>query len=351
MSRYLTQALVSVLIALGLMVLLALFLVRPDLSVDTLVDSYSNAQSQFIEIDGMAVHVRDQGSKDSPAILLLHGTFSSLHTWSGWVDELVKGHRVVSIDLPGFGLTGPHPQSDYSLQATLFLLESLRAELGIVHWVVAGNSLGAGYALAYAQHFPDSVLAVGLLNGGRIRLTEEEFEAQRERVVKEQQSEAGSSWVVQALRQPQLRQALGVITPKFLVRLALEDVYADPERIDDDLVERYQVLIRRQGNRQAFMDRFSGSGPVGRLEFPLPPPIGPTQISQPVLIQWGGQDRWISPTVGDALALALPTSTHIVYDDLGHVPMEEDPERTVADFMAFLSAAGLSTKTDASWVP
>lgn len=88
----------------------------PDRPVDSLKARWAPAPSQFITVQGMQVHLRDEGPKDDPEpIVLLHGTSASLHTWDGWVDALKGQRRVIRIDLPGFGLTGPAPDNDYRL--------------------------------------------------------------------------------------------------------------------------------------------------------------------------------------------------------------------------------------------
>ena len=80
----------------------------PDRPVETLVARWAQPPSEFIDLDGQLVHVRDEGPKgDAAPIVLLHGTSASLHTWDGWVQALRPTRRVVRIDLPAFGLTGP----------------------------------------------------------------------------------------------------------------------------------------------------------------------------------------------------------------------------------------------------
>ncbi|MFN5510898.1 MAG: alpha/beta fold hydrolase, partial [Burkholderiales bacterium] len=85
-----------------------------DLPLKDLKSRYGSGASRYLPMDGIEVHWRDEGPQDAPVLLLLHGTASSLHTWDGWVAELTPRWRVVRLDLPGFGLTGPHPSDDYS---------------------------------------------------------------------------------------------------------------------------------------------------------------------------------------------------------------------------------------------
>ena len=83
-----------------------------DISVEDLKKEYTNEQSQFIEVDEINVHFRDEG--EGFPIVLIHGTEASLHTWDAWTDELKKTNRVIRMDLPAFGITGPNKNADYS---------------------------------------------------------------------------------------------------------------------------------------------------------------------------------------------------------------------------------------------
>ncbi|HET9978510.1 MAG TPA: alpha/beta fold hydrolase, partial [Burkholderiaceae bacterium] len=79
----------------------------PDRPVESLVARWAPPPSEFIEVRGQLVHIRDVGPRADPApLVLLHGTGASLHTWEGWTATLAKTRRVIAFDLPGFGLTG-----------------------------------------------------------------------------------------------------------------------------------------------------------------------------------------------------------------------------------------------------
>lgn len=86
-----------------------------DISVEDLKKEYANEHSKFIEIDKMQVHYRDEGT--GFPIVLIHGTASSLHTWDAWTKELIKNYRVIRMDLPAFGITGPNKTADYSIKS------------------------------------------------------------------------------------------------------------------------------------------------------------------------------------------------------------------------------------------
>ncbi len=338
MMRWVIRLGLSLAISVGLVMALVVSLVRPDLDLEPLIERYTNEQSQWVDVGGFSIHVRDQGNPEGLPVLLLHGTFASLHTWEGWVAELGDQYRIISLDLPGFGLTGPHPNHDYSLASTLNILESIREHFDINEWVVAGNSLGAGYALAYAQHKPQSVIALGLLNGGRVRLSQADYEAQQATVEARQAQERGDSIVAQALRQPLARALLAQITPAFLVRYALKDVYGHPELVGEAQVARYQDLLRRPGNREAFIKRFDRTRRLTSNVPALGDPVPAYDLNLPILIVWGDQDSWIPLDVGQTLASVLPNAELKVYAGLGHIPMEESPEETAAYFGQFLDS-------------
>ena len=102
-----------------------------DIPLDKLKAKYTNSASQFIKVNGMDVHYRDEGNlADSIPIILIHGTASSLHTFDAWTDSLKKTNRVIRMDLPAYGLTGAFPDGNYSMgNYTNFLktfLESLK---------------------------------------------------------------------------------------------------------------------------------------------------------------------------------------------------------------------------------
>ena len=94
-----------------------------DIPLNELKTKYTNTASSFISVDGMDVHFRDEGdAKDSIPIVLIHGTGSSLHTFEGWTTKLKQDYRVVTMDLPGYGLTGPFPDRMYSMDHYVDLL-------------------------------------------------------------------------------------------------------------------------------------------------------------------------------------------------------------------------------------
>jgi alpha/beta hydrolase fold len=133
-SRWLRRGLWAVLAAVALGIASQ---VTGDLPLDELKRSYAGGASRFVDVGGLAVHYRDEG--EGPPLLLLHGTGSSLHTWDAWAEALRAHFRVIRMDLPGFGLTGPNQQDDYRIDTFVAFLEAFRSKLGLDGFALAGH--------------------------------------------------------------------------------------------------------------------------------------------------------------------------------------------------------------------
>ena len=103
----------------------------PDTDPAAMRAKYTNAASRFVEVEpGLKVHIRVEGKADGPALLLLHGSNSSLQTWEPWVARLGNDYRIVSLDLTGHGLTGPHPKRDYRVATTVGVVDAVVEDFG-----------------------------------------------------------------------------------------------------------------------------------------------------------------------------------------------------------------------------
>lgn len=114
-----------------------------------------------------------------------------------------------------------------------------------------------------------------------------------------------------------------------MIESSVRNAYGDPDKVGDGLVECYYQLTLRKGNRQALRQRFA-QAPSGELH----ECIGELQL--PTLIIWGARDRLIPPDNAERFAADIEGSQMVLFDDLGHVPQEEDAQRTVAVLVAFL---------------
>ncbi len=310
-------------IVLAFALLVAAFIAwswAPDIPVEQLKARWAPPPSQFIAVDGLQVHVRDEGPRDDPLpIVLVHGTSASLHTWEGWAGELRKTRRVIRFDLPGFGLTGPNAAHDYSSDAYVRFVVALMDRLGVQRFIIGGNSLGGDVAWAVAHAQPRRVERLILVAAAGYRIA--------------------SLSVPLGFRiagTPALRGLMANILPPGLIEQSLRHVYGDPSRVTPEQVALYTDMARREGNRQAlgqalrqrFAQRETGHD-AGREQ-------DIKTLRLPTLILWGGQDRLIPPVYAQRFASDIPGSKRVVFEALGHVPQEEDPAATLAVVQAFL---------------
>lgn len=284
-----------------------------DIPVDDLRAEFTNQESQFIDVLGMSVHYRDEGS--GPLLVLIHGTAASLHTWDGWVDALQDDFRIVRLDIPAFGLTGPDPTGDYSIDRYVEFLEAFASALNLESFALAGNSLGGEIAWRYALAHPQRVNRLVLVDAvGYAR-----SEGQKENLA------------FKLARTSGFKTVMSKITPRFLYRQGLLEVYGDDSKVTEELVDRYFRLSLREGNRRAFAER------VIAAQVPIKGDV--RNITQPTLILWGADDLWIPLEHGRNFARDIDGSQLVVYPGVGHVPMEEIPEQSAADTRTFLLAA------------
>ena len=306
----------------------------PDRSVESLVARWAPPPSEFIDLNGQLLHYRDVGPRDDPLpIVLLHGSSASLHTWEGWARALRGQRRVISLDLPAFGLTGPFTgryagQTYTGANYARFVLDVLD-RLEVARFVVAGNSLGGEVAWRIAAAAPQRVAQLVLVDAAGYPL---------------EASQMPLGW--QIARLPVVGHIAEYLLPRPLVVQGLQAVYGDPAKITEVLVDRYYELTLRAGNRAALVQRAQTWSPAE----------GVAQVSgvvAPTLVLWGGRDRIIPPALARRFARDIPGAQVVLFDELGHVPQEEDPARTVAVVKTFLGigAAAVSAAALVSPAP
>ena len=183
----------------------------------------------------MQVHYRDEG-KGFP-IVLVHGTAASLHTWDAWTHELKKTNRVIRMDLPAFGITGPNKDADYSIEAYTTFLHSFLEKLQLKKFHIAGNSLGGNIAWNYTADYPENVEKLILVDASGLPTNKEQ------------------PAIFKMAKTPVLSSLFLYVTPKFLIKKNIDEVYADNSKVTDELVTRYHKMALRVGNRKAFVDR------------------------------------------------------------------------------------------------
>lgn len=284
----------------------------PDQSVQSLSARWAKPPSQFVEVDGMTVHLRDEGPRDDTVpIVMLHGTSASLHTWDGWAHSLVDQRRVIRFDLPAFGLTGPHPGNDYSMAAYVHFVNAVLDKLGVTSCVLVGNSLGGQIAWGVALAHPKKVGRLVLVDAAGYPL---------------QSTSVPIGFRI--ARTPGLRVLMEHTLPRSVIDSSVRNVYGDPSKVTSDLVDRYYDLTLRAGNRQALAHRMDQrvSGDEAQIK----------GLKLPTLILWGAKDQLIPLENAQRFAGDIQDSRLVVFEKLGHVPQEEDPQESVRVLKDFL---------------
>ncbi|MES2818532.1 MAG: alpha/beta fold hydrolase [Pseudomonadota bacterium] len=310
LARALATALIVLLLGAGVFIALNW---APDLSREALQPRWAPSPSQFVTIDGLAVHLRDQGRRDDPLpLVLLHGTSASLHTWEGWVQALAPERRVISLDLPGFGLTGPFADEDYRIERYSAFLAQLLDRLEVPKVIVAGNSFGGQLAWQFALDYPQRAHQLILVDAAGYPREAREVPLG-----------------FRLAQVPLLRPLMTRVLPRSMIEASVRSVYGDPDKVTAALVERYYELTLRAGNRDALHQRFE-QVPAGQHQARI------AELRVPTLILWGGRDQLIPPSHGERFKQAIPGSRLVLFDALGHVPHEEDPGLTVAAVRGFI---------------
>ncbi len=319
-----------------LAVLVVAFLVfrTPDTDPAQMRAKYGAPPSQFVDVGcGLTVHLRDEGPRDAPAILLLHGSNADLHTWEPWAAALRDRYRVIRFDQVGHGLTGPDPAGDYSTAGFVADILAVADRLGLGRFVIGGNSMGGKHALAFAIAHPERVAGLVLVDasgGPMLRL---------EREPGEEEESSGGNIGFTIARMPGVNLLVEQITPRALIAQSLEQSVSVKSVASEAAIDRYWELLRYPGNRRATLKRFSES-------YEALPVAGIAAISAPTLILWGEEDRLIPVEAGRWLAQTIPASRLVTYPGIGHLPQEEAVSATLADLEPWLASHASSPNSE-----
>lgn len=273
-----------------------------------MADSFSSdpLADRFLQVDGMSIRYRRSGT--GTTLLLLHGTASSLEHVDGVVARLGPGLDLIRVDLPGFGMTDPHPRRDYRIVAYVDVVTRVLDALGVERCAVLGNSLGGNIAWNLALDHPDRVGALVLVNAT----------GYPEKELPTGMSLARSPWV-----RPILRRAM----PRGAVERNLRDAVGPGSTIvDDAMVDRVHGFWSRPGHRGAFVDlvntdQIDRTGELAR-------------ITAPTLVL-------TSASIPSRFASDIPGATERVHPDGGHLLPEEQPDWVAHHVATFLAERGL----------
>jgi len=294
---------------------------RDDIPYERLAARYESAASRYVDLPGgIHMHYRDEGRAGGPTLLLIHGFSASLHTWEGWVRELGGEYRIVAIDLPGHGLTRAPAGYRASIEAFRDAVADFTRAQGITQFALAGSSMGGNVAWEYALAHPGQVQALILVGASGWPPVEIETD--------------GEPLVFRLLRNPLVGPVLRDLDNTRLIREGLQASFYDPAFVDDTMVGRYADLARAPGHRDILLQIASG---FNARNYATPERLA--ALGMPVLILHGDTDRLVPPQHGQQFADAIRGSTHIVYEQTGHIPQEEITERSAGDVRTFLQRA------------
>jgi pimeloyl-ACP methyl ester carboxylesterase len=311
----------------GLLVVLALlifagiglivFLSDPDVRDVEAREKYGNPPSQFITLpSGATVHYRDQGQRNGLPLVLLHGSNASLHTWEPWVAQVGDQFRMISIDLPAHGLTGPTPGEDYSQEAMAQFVNEFTTVMHIERFALAGNSMGGGIAARFAIHYPERLTHLILVDAAGMPTKEPR--------------DPGLGFII--ARTPVLQNLMLYVTPRGMFEEGLKKAIENDALVTPEMVDRYWILNRKAGNRAASLKRF-------QTPFDTFVQDNAAKIRTPTLILWGEKDTLTPRDMGTAYNAAIKGSKLVVFRNVGHIPMEEVPDQSARIVREFLSPA------------
>ncbi|MDI6742533.1 MAG: alpha/beta hydrolase, partial [Smithella sp.] len=275
-----------------------------NIPLDQIKAKYADYESKILQIDDMNIHYKDEG--EGPVLILIHGVCASLHTWDGWVQHLKGHYRIIRFDIPGFGLTGPAPDTSlYQIDAAVALFEKIVGEMKLDKFYLAGNSLGGYISWKYTLKNPDKVEKLILIDS-----------------IGFPQPLPG---IISFASNPLIRPFSRHIMPRFLFNTAVKQVYGDQSKVTPELKDRYFELAMREGNKGSYVAVFTE---MRRLCKDENLSQGIRDIKTPTLIMWGTEDRWIPFKYFEDWKRELPSAKFIQYEGAGHTPMEEIPDIT-----------------------
>ncbi|MBL4634370.1 MAG: alpha/beta hydrolase [Kofleriaceae bacterium] len=277
--------------------------------------------AKFFTVDGVRLHYTDVG--EGPAIVLIHGFGSSLEIWHKVVPELSSNHRVVAIDLKGFGWSS-RPEGNYSPTEQGRLVLALMSQLGIEKADVVGHSWGASVALALALQAPKRVHRIALYG----------------------------AWIYEEQLPPFFLWARAWGVGEFLFSAfygeRMEDqvahAYYDPSSIPQERIEAIKELFSRPGTKAAALTAVRDQR-YDKIQKRY------KTLSHPTLLLWGREDQVARLHFGERLRSDIPNARLKVYPRCGHLPMIEAAASSTRDLVEFLQPQNLTMLDQSPVVP
>ena len=271
--------------------------------------AYFLAQDKVIDVDGVKVRYRDEGPQDGRAIVMVHGFTSSLETWDALANDLKSEFRVIRLDLPGHGLTGPDPQARYTNEESVQFLEGFLEAINVDKPILVGSSLGGLLSWRVAANSDDLVSKLILIAPGGFPI-----------------NGVGDDPVAV----PMMVKLYLTKAPETGVNQATSVLFSDPSKLSVKRQKEVRDMMLVPGNGDALLARAAS--------FTLPDPTPDlAMVNVPSLLIWGQDDIMIPVTQAEKFVTAMPDAELIIYPNMGHLPQEESPEVVAKDVRKFLT--------------
>ena len=282
------------------------------------------AAQHRLEIDGREVNYCELG--EGPAILFVHGLGASWQSWLEQLPEFAASHRVVAMDLPGFGYS--ETPEDISIEYYARWTAQFMDVLGIESAAVVGNSMGGFVSAELAIKSPERVQRLVFISAAIF------WQNRRRAQPLVQLAKLSDAVVARAL----VRATDDIATRRRLRYAALATAgFRYPQYVSDELAHEMVRSARRTDGFLPALQALAGYD----LEKELP------KISCPTLIVWGANDQLVSVKDAERLEDLIPASRREVFERTGHVAMLERPERfnrLLREFLADAPAAELAPR-------
>ena len=291
----------------------ALGWLRP--SLRTLEKRYARPASRFIPAGGVRLHALDEGPCEGPPVVALSAQWTSFMQWDRWAPQLTDRYRVLRLDLPGHGLSGPMADGDYSMDAYRRLLAEVLDRLEIQSAFLVGTSFSGPIAFGHAASAPDRVRGLVLANASGLPRA------------------ADGPKPTTPPPSPVLRLLERHWRPPAYFRWKLDELLQDKSLITRRRVAEYAAMNNapgRIGEVAARLRAYAPGDPFSVL----------AAIVCPVLIQWSTRGTYLSTKDAGRFeqALVQASTRTVIYPGVGHLIIEDAPEATGRDARRFLDA-------------
>ncbi|MEM9670302.1 MAG: alpha/beta hydrolase [Pseudomonadota bacterium] len=293
---------------------------RSDIPYAALEAVYTSEESEFLTLsDDIKLHYRDEGPEDASTLVLVHGFSASVHTWEPWVERLKERYRIVSVDLPGHGLTRTPDLEKMHPGHFADVIEEVAEIVDLETFTLVGHSMGGATAWQFALKYPDrldGLVLVAASGWGR-----------------GSDDEDGVPLIFRLLRNPVARLIIKDLDTTSLTRDGLANSFVDQSFVTDEAVNRYVSLSRAPGHRSGIIALTSGQNERLEATEDRLAVLGDV----PTLILQGDSDNLVPASHAQLFHEAIGGSEVKVYTNVGHVPQEEVVGQSVADLTDFLN--------------